>query len=184
MKLFYYVSRWFRCYQNVLYIHVYICSTSINFMYHEFFSMWQSDAKWLYRMRSTLAQVIAWLYHAITWTNIDIRFNDNHLRTISQELSQTSIATISSRTNLSKISFKLPGPVSKMHDAVTALPFTEWPQGQWWCYYALIGRLIEALSGLLSLLEGIQCQGITVTSWWAQCGLKSPASRLFPQPFI
>ena len=61
---------------------------------------WPGDAIWRHRSGSTLAQVMvgAWRHQAITWTNVDlpsVRSNENHLRAISQEISQSSITKIS-----------------------------------------------------------------------------------------
>ena len=51
-------------------------------------SLWPSDAVWRHRSMSTLAEVIvvAWLYQAITWTNV-VRSSNIHLGVISWDTS-------------------------------------------------------------------------------------------------
>ena len=73
-----------------------------------------SDAKWWKKTGSTLAQVMAfaWRHQAITWTNIDfssLTSNDIHIRTISQEIPQPSIAKIRLKITYLKFYWNFPG---------------------------------------------------------------------------
>ena len=54
----------------------------------------------------------AWWHQAITWTNVDlssVRFSDNHLRAISQEIPQSSITEISLKITYLDFNSNLPG---------------------------------------------------------------------------
>ena len=112
--------------------------------------------------------------------------NDNHLRAISQEMPQPLITKVSLKI-YHLIFFNL---FLRLSQNVLAKNFIKKASGFGnigpyilflWCHRSSMKQPKSQTGDSTKLIDAIS---IAMTSWWARWRLKSPASRVFVQPFV